>query len=330
MDVTGVPEQLDLGRPLRPPTVLKDDEQNPVWRVETDSGPWVVKVLQPWGDFWLRMAAQSGSLEAAAWESGMAMPEPHTTVLGEAGLWRPVGGGRYARAVRFVEGAHPEPPASEALAGWIGGAVARLARLGVPSDPTVDGDYKSHPREEWDDWFEEAERLRTLSADEVRRFRHAVDRAEAMVAANRDLWEKKQVMHRDLRFPNLLIGADGPVLLDFDAAGAQLPWWELVQAAFQTAGFGDGSLVPERRIVAACVAGYADAGGEVGPADESAFAGMFAGRVGAATWQMWMASGHRGGSPEFQAGFGRMLRESVAAMDVTLKSLPEWSGWLAA
>lgn len=328
MDLTTVAERLGLGRLLSPPLPLKDDERNPVWRAETDSGVWAVKVERPWGDFWLGMAAQSGALEVAAWEAGVAMPEPHVKELGEAGLWRAVGGGAYARAVRFVEGAHPAPPVGRPLAAWAGGVVAALGRLGIPADPEVDGDYRSHPREDWDDWFAQAERLGVLDAERIRVFRGAVARTEEVVAAEPDLWRSKQVMHRDIGFHNLLDAPGGPVLLDFDAAGAQVPWWELVCTAFELAGPGHGAMRPERGTVEACLAGYVDAGGPVGRTDESAFTGMLAGRVGVAAWQLWMACGHRGGSAELQAGFGRTVRDSVDAVAVMLERFPVWAAWL--
>ncbi|MEV4026452.1 phosphotransferase [Actinosynnema sp. NPDC050801] len=323
-------ERLGLGQLLDAPLLLKDDEQSPVWKAVTDSGSWVVKIAQPWGDFWLAMAAQAGALEAAAWEIGVAMPEPRSTTLGEAGLWRPIGDGAYARAVRFVEGAHPIAPTSEPLGAWAGGLVADLARCAVPADPTVDGDYRSNSPEEWEEWFAQAERLAVLSAEHVRILKLSVEQAEAMVEDQQELWRSKLVMHRDIRHQNVLTGSDGLVLLDFDAAGAQDPWWELVFTAFGLAGFGRRSEVPERRIVEACLSGYVAAGGAVGAVDESAFTGMFTGRVGTAAWQLWMACGHRGGSPEYQAGFARTLRESVGAMAVMLKAMPTWATWLKA
>ncbi|MCX5400432.1 aminoglycoside phosphotransferase family protein [Streptomyces sp. NBC_00102] len=330
MNLARAAERLGLGQLLEAPLLLKDDEQGPVWKAATDSGSWVVKLNRPWGDFWLSMAAQAGALEVAAWETGVAMPEPQSTTLAEAGLWRPVGDGVYARAVRFIEGSHPTAPTSEALAAWAGGLVADLARCAIPADPAVDGDYGSYSRGEWEQWFAQAERLEILSAGQIRVLRLSVAQAQAMIEDQQELWRSKLVMHRDIRHQNVLTGSGGPVLLDFDSAGAQEPWWELVFTAFGLAGFGRGPEVPERRIVEACLSGYVAAGGAVGAVDESAFTGMFAGRVGTAAWQLWMACGHRGGSPEYRAGFARTLRESVEAMAVMRGAMRTWATWLAA
>ncbi|MGW0853964.1 aminoglycoside phosphotransferase family protein [Streptomyces sp. NPDC002690] len=330
MNLACAAERLGLGQVLEAPLLLKDDEQGPVWKAVTDSGSWVVKLNRPWGDFWLSMAAQAGALEVAAGETGVAMPEPQSTALAEAGLWRPVGDGVYARAVRFVEGSHPTAPTSEALAAWAGGLVADLARCAIPADPAVDGDYRSYSRGEWEEWLAQVERLEILSAEQVRSLRLSVEHARAMVEDQRDSWRSKLVMHRDIRHQNILTGSGGPVLLDFDAAGAQEPWWELVVTAFGLAGLGRGPEVPERRIVEACLSGYAAAGGAVGAVDESAFTGLFAGHVGTAAWQLWMACGHRGGSPEYRAGFARALGESVEAMAVMREAMRVWATWLAA
>jgi len=330
MDLMPVAERLELGPLLGQPLLIKDDERYPVWKAETDSGIWAVKTERPWGDFWLGMVAQSGALEAAAWEAGVAMPEPHAKDLGEAGLWRPVGDGLYARAVRFVEGTHPISPVDRPLASWAGGVVAALGRVGIPADPDIDGDYRSHPQEDWDDWFAQAEGLGVLDAERIRVFRGAVARTEEIIAFEQDLWRSKQVMHRDIGFHNILSTPGGNVLLDFDSAGAQVPWWELVCTAFELAGPGHGVMRPERGVVEACLAGYVDAGGRLGRTDESAFTGMLAGRVGVAAWQLWMACGHRGGSAQLQAEFGRTVRDSVDAMAIMLDEFPTWAAWLRA
>ncbi|TDT30197.1 hypothetical protein EV562_11288 [Streptomyces sp. BK208] len=67
-----------------------------------------------------------------------------------------------------------------------------------------------------------------------------------------------------------------------------------------------------------------------GAVDESAFTGMFAGHVGVAAWELWVACGHRGGSPAYRAGFAQRLRESVNAMAVMREALPTWVTWLKA
>lgn len=188
---TQVAERLGLGRLLDAPVLLKDDEQNPVWKAITVSGAWAVKVVRPWGDFWLPMAAQAGALEAAAWKAGVTMAEPQSTTLGKAGLWRPIEDGVYARAVRFVEGSHPIAPTSDALAAWAGGLVAGLAQCAIPADPTVDGDYRSYSPEEWEDWFTQAEQLEVLSAEHVRIFKRSVEQTEAMIAEQQDLWRSR-------------------------------------------------------------------------------------------------------------------------------------------
>lgn len=64
--------------------------------------------------------------------------------------------------------------------------------------------------------------------------------------------------------------------------------------------------------------------------DESAFTGINAGRLSSTAYELWMACGHRGGSPDLQAGFGRTLRASIAILAQQLDSTTEWASWLRA
>ena len=105
MQPEDVVERIGLGTLLRPAEALKTDELSPVWKLETDTGIWVVKTSKPWGDYWLGVVAQAGALETAAWRAGLDMPEPFIPASTETGLWHPIGEGHFAKAVRFLEGA---------------------------------------------------------------------------------------------------------------------------------------------------------------------------------------------------------------------------------
>jgi len=299
-----------------------------VWRFDTESGPWVVKVDKPWGDFWYGVAAQGGKFEAAAWDAGVAMAEPHRPVSDGVGLWQPIGEGRLAKAARFLEGAHPVPPLSAPLAEWAGGTVAALARLGIVADPAVDADYVIHPQDEWDEWLGEARDLGVLDAEQARALKDASIRIAEITEAGLASKPVKLVMHRDFSYLNILVTAEGPVLLDFDSAGPSVPWWEMISVAWELAGPGLGVMEPERALVEAGLAGYAAAGGPIGATDESAFTGQLAGRLSSTAWELWMACGHRNASPASQAQLGRHLRLSIPALTTMLDALPTWATWL--
>jgi hypothetical protein len=329
MEPAALADRLGLGPLLRPATPLKDAERYLVWKAETPSGTWVMKTDRPWGDFWYGLAAQTGRLEAAAWKAGIPMAEPHFPETDEYGLWQPLGDGAFGKAARFLDGTHPDKPLAPPLAAWAGATVAALAALAVPVDDEVEGaDHRLHPPHEWDEWLGQARDLGVLDAGQARDLKDAAVRIAAIAEAGRADEAPVLVMHRDMSHLNIMVAADGPALLDFDSAGPQEPWWELISVALELAGPDLGVMRPERRAFEDCVAGYADAGGRIGATDESAFVGVLLGRLSSTAWQLWMACGHRGGSAAMRAEMGRDLRASVVALTEMLAAAPTWASWL--
>lgn len=335
MDPALIAERLGLGRPLRPAEVLKVDELQPVWKVETASGSWVLKTIRPAGDFWYGVAAQAGAFEAAAWHSGLDMPEPYLPETDAVGLWVKVDEGPvekplYAKAARFLEGAHATPPLNAPLAEWAGGTVAALERLGIEADPAVDTYETLQLQSDWDIWLGEGRDLGVLDAAQARALKDAAVRIAEIVRPALASKPVDLVMHRDFSYLNILVTSEGPRLLDFDSAGAKVPWWELVAVAFELAAPDLGVMRPERRTVEACLTGYAAAGGRIGAADESAFTGMLLGRLSSTAWELWISCGHRGVNAATQAKYAPIVRDSVVALTELLDAAPTWATWLKA
>lgn len=330
MEPAEIADRLGLGPMRRPAVVLKDAEPYPVRRLDTDSGPWVVKVnvLRPEHEFWKGAVAQAGALETAAWSAGVPVPEPFIAPDEGLGVWHHLGGDHYARAARFLEGTEPVVPVAPDLATWAGSVTAAFERLAIPADPGIDADYTLHPESDWDDWLAQAQELDVLDARQARELKSTALRVNAIVGDALAADPVKLVMHRDTSSDNIRLTADGPVLLDFDAAGPQVPWWELVCIAFYAASADLGAAAPERATVDACLDGYTAAGGRGGATDETAFTGLLAMRLSFAAYQTWMACGHRGGSPELRAEFARGLRESITALSAQLEAIPAWAAWL--
>lgn len=327
MDAGLVAERLGLGRLLAPAEVLKADELQPAWKVTTASGPWVVKTVRPWGDFWLGVAAQAGAFEAAAWHAGVDMPEPYLPEAG-VGLWVEVDPNLYARALRFLEGEHVTPPLSAPLAEWAGGTVAALERLAIAPDPAVDTFQALQLESDWDLWLREARELGVLDAAQARALKEASVRVAAIVESAMASKPVELVVHRDFSYLNILVTSDGPKLLDFDSANAKVPWWELVSVAFELAAPDLGVMRPERRTVEACLKGYAAAGGRIGATDESAFTGMIAGRLSSTAWELWMACGHRGVNAATMEKYTAIVRDSIGELTRLLDNAPTWATWL--
>jgi hypothetical protein len=319
---------LGLGQVTGPVEILKADEPHPVWKLTTESGAWVVKFEVPWGDAWRGQAAQAGRFEAAAWKAGVDMAEPLIPADDAAGLWTKVGDDLYARAARFLEGAHSPAPVPPDVARWAGATFAALERLAIPADPAVDDGTAIHPESDWDDWLSQARDLGVLDADQARTLKDAAMRINALDAAARAEHPPRLVVHRDFSHLNVHLTPDGPKLLDFDWAGPNTAWGELVSIAIEMGAPGLGVMEPDRASVEACLAGYTAAGGTPGPADESAFTAILTGRLASTAWELWVACGHRGGSAEHRAQFGRTVRASVAALAAMLDAVPTWAAWL--
>ncbi|THV39809.1 phosphotransferase enzyme family protein [Glycomyces buryatensis] len=330
MDAAQVAEQLGLGRSRRPATALKDEEGSWAWKVDTDSGAWVVKVNNDWGDHYARAIEQAGQLEIGAWRAGVAMPEPFIPDAATVGLWQPIGENRFARALRFLDGEHPTTPLAPEVAHWTGATIAALARLAIPADPTIDFAFNPHPESDWDEWLDQAIDLGVLDKEAARALKDAAMYINPITEAALASPPEKLIVHSDISFANILLTADGPALLDFDGAAPGVPWWELIATAFGLDGTDIRTMEPERTTVDNCLAGFADAGGGIGPTDETAFTGMLAGRLASTAWELWMACGHRGGGPELHAEFTRAVRLSVSALTTMVGSTPEWATWLRA
>jgi hypothetical protein len=152
-------------------------------------------------------------------------------------------------------------PAAPAVARWLGTTVATLGRLALPSDQPPDPipPVLSPPTPGTAGLAAALADLAALAHDSLR--------ARPPLALS----------HRDISGRNILVGPAGPVLLDFDHAGPQAPWWELVHHGFLLACRDLGPEEPSPRTVADVLAGYAEAGGPPGPRDITAFGGLAAG-----------------------------------------------------
>jgi Ser/Thr protein kinase RdoA (MazF antagonist) len=328
-----------LGTASAPPVPLTGGSSAARWRLDTDRGRWTVKATDPPADWLRRQMRVSGALELAAYDAGVAMPRPVVPrVAGAIGLWAPVGG-QYVRVAAWVDGtpltepapADPAGPASVpasgpasakadlALAGWLGATIARIERLALPGDPAPEAAYTVHATDDWAGWIDEGVTAGVLDRGAAVAFRAAVADATALVRAALAPAPAFQLAHRDVHRRNVLSTATGLVLLDFDYAGPEVPWWEFVHHTFDLAD------PPRPDLVGAALAAYIDAGGRPGPADPSAFAGLLRAALESAAYNLWLAVGHRPASADRQAMAVAAVREIAAGLPATLNSLDAWT-----
>lgn len=334
MEADRLANALALGRVLAPPANLKPANLkpagiDPVWSLDTASGRWVVKTRQPPGQFWHDTVRQSATLESAAFAAGIDMPEPLVPSGESSGLWVPLDdGGRYVRAARHVEGVHPDVPLDPATATWAGATMAALERLQLAADATVDAGYTTHTSEEWRGWLDEAMTLGILNGDQAHVLAAVAADLNAVISSGLADNPAMLVLHRDFSSVNIMLTQERPMLLDFDHAGPQVPWWEVVGHAFGLASADLGVVPPDRATVRAVMDGYGSAGGRQGDADATAFTGMLAARLSYTAWRLWTALGHRGGEPAHRVAAAADVRDATTVLPGIVANVENWSAWL--
>jgi Ser/Thr protein kinase RdoA (MazF antagonist) len=327
-DVARVATALGLGSLQREPTNLKPADSNPVWAAETDRGQWIIKTAVPPGAWWFEAMSQAGALELAARHAGIATPQP-ADERGDAGLWHDVSGDVYARAYRWVVGHHPDVPLDPNLASWLGHALAAIERTQLPADPYSDSGYRLHPQAEWREWITEAVAAGRLDAAAAAGLEALVSDLNDVIASGRGQAAIYQRLHRDVSALNILVTDSGPVLLDFDHSGPQVPWWEFVADSFDLSSPALGLAEPSRTTVDAALAAYMAAGGVPGPADATAFTGMLAARLSFAAYLLWISCGHRGCTADHQSQATKALQEALVTLPALQKGIARWATWLA-
>ena len=327
-DVGRIATALGLGALQGEPRNLKPADSNPAWAAETSRGPWIIKTAVPPGAWWFDAMSQAGALELAARYAGIATPEP-ADERGDAGLWHDVSGEMYARAVRWVPGHHPELPLEPEQAKWLGAALAAIEQTRLPADPASDSGYRLHPQAAWLEWISEAVAMGRLDPATADGLAALVADLNDVIASARGQAAIYQRLHRDVSAVNILVTDSGPVLLDFDHAGPQVPWWEFVADTFNLASPALGVAEPSRSTVDAAYAAYLRAGGTPGPADLTAFTGMLAARLSFTAYLLWVSCGHRGSTRDQQAQAKRELHEALVTLPALQKGAARWASWLS-
>ncbi|WP_217240278.1 phosphotransferase enzyme family protein [Streptomyces sp. AC555_RSS877] len=166
-------------------------------------------------------------------------------------------GGSYVKLYDWIEGTDADASKPEMLS-WCGRTLALLHRagesaaIGAPS-----AWYEQCPQEaDWEKLHEETRRAGVPWADALGRFIATSATELARYVTPSDPGDLV-TSHLDMRPQNVLVGAAGPVLLDWDNAGVISAERELARAVYVWAGGNDFHAASARRLVRA----YRDAGG---------------------------------------------------------------------
>lgn len=321
-------EHFGLGAVVAPPRPLVGFSPAGVWALDTVDGRWVVKSMRPQHAGQADDMRRSGALELAAYRAGLAVPRPVLPPAEGVGLWLPVDG-TYLRVSERVAGAPPNVPVEIGVARWLGETVAGIARLGLAADLTPAA-YPVHPLDEWAQWLAQARTAGLVNGTEHAALADAVAAGTELVGSAIAGAPRFLLAHRDISQRNILVTDAGPILLDFDHAGPEVAWWELVHHAVLLSCVRLGQDEPVGAVVRAAVRAYADAGGEVGAVDETAFAGLVRGMLEWTAFSAWLGLGRRSLGPvrsaaRRQAEAAGFVREASSVLPILMASLPRWS-----
>ncbi|MFD3502003.1 phosphotransferase enzyme family protein [Streptomyces sp. NPDC058676] len=220
------------------------------------NGSWAVKELLFGCDE--RQVDREAALRNASEKLGISSPRllPNRDGAHVSQL-TPSLGGSYVKLYDWVEGTEADASDPEMLS-WCGRTLALLHRAGAgPAVGAPSAWYERCPQEaDWEKLHQETRRAGMPWADALGRF---IATSAAELARHVTPSDPGDVVtsHLDMRPQNVLVGAAGPVLLDWDNAGVISAERELARAVYVWAGGNDFHAASAQRLVRA----YQDAEG---------------------------------------------------------------------
>jgi aminoglycoside phosphotransferase (APT) family kinase protein len=252
---------------------------NRVWRLSTAGGDYAVKELRnAWGEpRWLDWLAEGWRVEQAALGAGIAAPEPVPSPDG--GCVREVeradgSGTAPVRLHRWVEAAAvPRTVVDPTLARGVGATLATLHGLALePERPDLyAGRTGLTTAAIWPDLVARSRAADAAWADALEAAEPLVRRASALLV---DDGHAQVLVHGDVDQKNLLVGPDGPLLIDWDVVLPAVPAHDLAHAAATMAAWQDA------RVAAAVLSAYAEASREPTHPDPTDLGPALASRLG--------------------------------------------------
>ena len=204
-------------------------EQGEVWRLETSSGSWAVKLLFEQPD--LPGTRADAAYQDHVLRAGVPIPRVQRTVDGDV-LAR--AGGSWVRVYEWVDVMEPDPELDPAAVGVLIAAIHRVRSLSQvrPVDP-----WYAEPvgADRWDELVASLQAHRAPFADALAELRDELVALEGLLAPPRDL----QVCHRDLWADNVRGTSTGSLcVIDWENGGLADPNQELAIVLFEF-GLGD-------------------------------------------------------------------------------------------
>ncbi|MFI2206819.1 phosphotransferase enzyme family protein [Streptomyces sp. NPDC020192] len=241
-----------------------------IWKLSGNGSSWAVKELLFGCDEEQvrREAALRQAMENLGIASPRLIPNRHGTHVSQL---THSSGGSYVKLYDWIDGTKADPSDGDIL-DWFGRTMALLHTAGEDASDTPDSWYEQCPQHaDWKDLHEKVHQARLPWSDALGWF---IDTSAAELAhwvtptAPGDL----VTSHLDLQPQNVLVGPDGPVLLDWDNAGPVSAERELARAVYVWAGRNQVNTDSARRLARA----YRSAGGTATIKGPQSFSMLFA------------------------------------------------------
>ncbi|MEU0458458.1 MULTISPECIES: aminoglycoside phosphotransferase family protein [unclassified Streptomyces] len=239
-----------------------------IWKLSGNGSSWAVKELLFGCDE--DQVDREAALRDTAAALGIASPRLFRDRRG-APVCRPLPGGSWVKLYDWVDGT-PADPSDPDVLDWFGRTMALLHQAGEGAAGTPNDWYERCPDDS--DWEKLLQRVRDAGppwADELGRF-------VAASAPRLARWVSPSppgglvTSHLDLQPQNVLVGPDGPVLLDWDNAGPVAAEREFARAVHVWSGGNEVNVDAARRLARA----YREAGGPAVVTGPESFSMLFA------------------------------------------------------
>lgn len=246
-----------------------------IWKLSGNGSSWAVKELLFGCDE--EQVGREAALREASERLGIASPRLTRNREGayvshlDAGSGSGPSAGSHIKLYDWIDGTRADASDPDVL-DWFGRTMALLHRAGEGERELPSSWYEECPEDaEWKELHGKVRQEGLPWADELGRFitTSARELAHWVTPSGPD---DLVTSHLDLQPQNVLVGPDGPVLLDWDNAGSASAERELARALFAWSGGNEGNVEAGVRVARA----YRSAGGRAVVQGPQSFSMLFA------------------------------------------------------